>query len=219
MASVWSGGLRSRAIAAGCVAFGVVLAMLLPRDWSLVMRGLIGWDVAVAIYLIIMIALMSRAGLEEIQRHAGEYDEGRILMLAITLTAAAASVVAIVLALGGARSEGLGAAVVALVALTIAASWTLVHLAFALHYAHEYYTDDEDGAARGLNFPGHGQPLYGDFAHFAFVIGCAGQTADIEIASPALRRVVTAHCIAAFVFNTAIIALTINVAAGLAAGK
>jgi Protein of unknown function (DUF1345) len=43
----------------------------------------------------------------------------------------------------------------------------------------------------------------------------ASQTADVNISSPATRRVALVHCVLAFFFNSAALALTINIAAGL----
>src|SRR5262249_15114698 len=117
--------------------------------------------------------------------------------------------------------------------------WLFVQTVFAVHYAHDYYlpapeprgldrvTDDfppEPEAAHGpklpyrcgLNFPGHDlSPDYWDFIHFSVVIGAACQTADVTISSKAIRRVVTAHVIIAFVFNAIILGLTINLSASL----
>ena len=104
----------------------------------------------------------------------------------------------------------------ALVFATVAASWFMVQLIFALHYAHEYYAQGERGQdAGGLDFPGGEPPDYWDFLHFSIVIGVASQTADIAFTSKSLRRVGTVHGITAFVFNTVVLALTINLLAGL----
>jgi uncharacterized membrane protein len=50
-----------------------------------------------------------------------------------------------------------------------------------------------------------------DFAYFAFILGVAVQTADVDITSPHIRRIATIHCIAGFFFNLGVLALTINV--------
>ena len=85
---------------------------------------------------------------------------------------------------------------------------------FALHYAHEYYGEGDRGRRRGgLNFPDDDQPDYWDFIHFASIIGVAAQTADVAFTSKALRRTGTIHGMVAFVFNTVVLALTINLLA------
>jgi uncharacterized membrane protein len=94
----------------------------------------------------------------------------------------------------------------------------MVQMIFALHYAHEYYGVDEDDGARdaeGIDFPGHVPPDYWDFLYFAIVIGVACATADADFTSQGLRRLGTVHSLVAFAFNTIIVALTINLTAGL----
>jgi uncharacterized membrane protein len=99
-------------------------------------------------------------------------------------------------------------------ALTVALSWTFTHTVFTLHYANVYYRPDEDGPG-GLLFPGHREPDYRDFLYYSFVIGCAAQTGDVATVSRAMRHLTMVHGIVAFAFNTAVLALTINVGASL----
>jgi uncharacterized membrane protein len=107
---------------------------------------------------------------------------------------------------------------VALAFVTVALSWMMVQVIFALHYAHEYYDENEDCGGedmKGLLFPGGELPDYWDFVHFSIVIGAAAQTADIAFTSKALRRIGTVHSLVSFAFNTVVVALTINLLAGL----
>jgi uncharacterized membrane protein len=104
---------------------------------------------------------------------------------------------------------------VSLAALTVFTSWLFTQVLFALHYAHDFYMARIRGAADPLAFPGTRDPGYGDFFHFACVIGTAGQTADIAFYGSALRPVGTLHCIVAFFFNATLLALAINLAAGV----
>ena len=103
----------------------------------------------------------------------------------------------------------------ALAGVTILFSWCFVHTAFALHYAHEFYIDRGQAAAPGLQFPGGGPPDYLDFLYFSFVIGTTSQTADVAIASRSLRRLALLHGVIAFLFNITLVALAVNIAAGL----
>ena len=141
------------------------------------------------------------------------------MILALVITAAAASIWVIAAELSAAKAdEGLIRALrVALVFATVAASWFTVQLIFALHYAHEYYAPDHDSPndAQGLLFPGGEAPDYWDFVHFSVVIGVASQTADIAFTSKPLRRIGTVHGLVAFTFNTVVLALTINLLASL----
>ena len=105
---------------------------------------------------------------------------------------------------------------VGLAALTILTAWTFIHLIFTLHYAHAFYQHGDHGKDRGgLIFPGETEPDYWDFLHFALIIGVASQTADVQIADRGIRRLSTVHSLTAFVFNTVILALAVNLAVGL----
>ena len=87
---------------------------------------------------------------------------------------------------------------------------------FALRYAHEYYNgpadNDIDG---GLSFPAEPHPDYWDFVYFSVVLGMTFQVSDVNITSRKLRRLATLHGLMGFLFNTVIIALTVNLASGL----
>ena len=97
--------------------------------------------------------------------------------------------------------------------MTIALSWAAVHTTFALHYAHEYYRGAKPG---GLQFPSgdeHEHADYWDFVYFSFVIGMTAQVSDVGITDKTIRRTATAHGIISFIFNTALVALMVNIAA------
>jgi uncharacterized membrane protein len=199
-----------------------VAAYVLTGPWITrdITRGLISWDIGAAAFIVLALSSMVEADHERMKRRALEHDEGKHFILLLTLVAAVASVGAIGAELGTAKGqagaqEGLQ---VALGAGTIALSWLFVQIVFALHYAHDYYMAHEEchGENReGLEFPGDEPPDYWDFLHFAVIIGATAQTADVTIVSKALRRVATVHSMIAFAFNTAILALMINLAAGL----
>jgi uncharacterized membrane protein len=100
-----------------------------------------------------------------------------------------------------------------LATITIALSWAAVHTTFALHYAHEFYRGAKPG---GLQFPSgdtHEHPDYWDFVYFSFVIGMTAQVSDVGITDKTIRRTATAHGIVSFVYNTALVALMVNIAA------
>ena len=198
-------------------ALGCLLFFLLPPHWHRAARGLIAWDSGVALYLVLVISMMARSGMEQMQRRAELQDEGQNVMLALTVIAALASLAAIIAEL--VTAKGLTGHMewqhISLAAITVLLSWTFMQTIFALHYAHEYYGDEGGAPARGLDFPGTAIPLYWDFIYFSFVIGTASQTADVNITAPGLRKIVTLHCVAAFFFNTTILALTVNIGAGL----
>jgi uncharacterized membrane protein len=158
---------------------------------------------------------MLRSDVARIRARAASEDEGRVVMLALTIFAAMASLGAIVAELGMAvHDDGSHRPLqLALTTATILFSWLLIHVIFAFHYAHEFY--DEDDSHAGLKFPGDQDPDYLDFAYFAFVIGMTSQVSDVAIASRSIRRTATAHGILSFFFNTALLALMINTAASI----
>jgi uncharacterized membrane protein len=89
---------------------------------------------------------------------------------------------------------------------------------FALHYAHSFYGDADgpaDAEARGLAFPGRAEPDYWDFLYFSFTIGMTFQVSDVQIEGHRLRRTALVHGVLAFFFNVVVLALTINIIAGL----
>jgi uncharacterized membrane protein len=194
------------AIAAGIAAF----LLLYATRQQLVTRLLIGWDSFAAFYLVLVYAMMLRsAHHHNIRRHAIMQDDGRFLILIVTALGAFASIAALLFELGA----GHGGSGLALAALTITLSWLVVHTAFALHYAHDYYRGSKPG---GLQFPsGDSQDHadYWDFVYFSFVIGMTAQVSDVGITDRIIRRTATVHGIVSFVFNTALLALTVNIAA------
>lgn len=203
-------------MALGAAAGGV--ALLLP-DSLASSAAIIGWDVFCLLYLGLIFHALRSKGPDQIRARAAQEDEGQAVILAVIIAASVASVVAVAMELSLAReARGLEQAIRIGAAFgTVTASWLLMQVVFALHYAHEFYaTDRQTGKdAGGLAFPGVEPPDYWDFLHFAIVIGVAAQTADIAFTSPALRRLGTWHSLIAFAFNTLIVALTINLVAGL----
>jgi uncharacterized membrane protein len=189
---------------------GVAAFLLLPGSLRLVTRLLISWDSFAALYLVLVYAMMLRSGLKRIRRNAALQDDGRFLILLVTGFGAFASLAAIIFELGASQRSPpqLG-----LATLTIALSWAAVHTAFALHYAHDYYRGAKPG---GLQFPSgdtHEHADYWDFAYFSFVIGMTAQVSDVGITDKSIRRTVTVHGIISFFFNTALLALMVNIAA------
>ena len=199
------------------------LSYLVPADLRWSTRSIISWDCAAGCFILLMVRMMRDCGIDEIQARAAAQDEGQGITLSLSIIAATASVLAIAAELGLAKNDHgfVKPLRVALAFATIAVSWFFVHLIFALHYAHEYYSPetcpDQEGHRHrgGLAFLGDEPPDYWDFVHFAVIIGVASQTADIGFTARALRRIGTVHGVLSFVFNTVVLALTINLLAGL----
>ena len=192
------------------IAVGIVAFFLLPGSLRLVTRLLIGWDIFATCYLVLAYTMMLRCGLDHIRRSAVLQDDGRFLILLVTALGAFASIAAIVFELSASHR---GAPELALATLTIALSWAAVHTTFALHYAHDYYRGKKPG---GLQFPSgdpHEHADYWDFVYFSFVIGMTAQVSDVGITDKTIRRTATVHGIISFVYNTALVALMVNIAA------
>jgi uncharacterized membrane protein len=194
------------------IAIAIVAFFLLPDSLRLVTRLLLGWDVFVAFYLVLVYVMIMRCGLAHIRRNAVREDDGRFLILLLVALGAFASIAAIVLELD---HDHHGTPELTLATATIALSWAAVHTAFALHYAHEFYRGAKPG---GLQFPSGDQREdadYWDFVYFSFVIGMTAQVSDVGITDRTIRRTATAHGIISFVFNTALVALMVNIAASV----
>ncbi len=200
------------------VLLGLLVVALAPADWRLATRLLLAWDIGVGVYLIAVWQVMMRADAGRIRRRAALQDEGRIVILVLVVVAALASLGAILAELGSAALGGIGRSPwqLALAGLTILFSWALVHTIFALHYAHEFYGEGARGG--GLAFPGGEEPDYWDFLYFSLVIGMTSQVSDVAVTNRRIRRTVSAHGVVSFLFNAALIALTVNIAASALVG-
>jgi uncharacterized membrane protein len=198
------------------IAAGLVLLVLLPASFRPVTRGLLAWDLTAAIYVGAAFWMVARSTVETCHARAALYDESDWMIMTLVVASSAASFVAIFAELAAIKS-GRAPLVISLVVTgaTVVLSWTFTHVIFTLHYANLYYRVREQGATGGLEFPGKRPPDYRDFLYYSFVIGCATQTADVNTVSPAMRRATLVHGVVAFAFNTALLALMINVGASL----
>jgi uncharacterized membrane protein len=199
-------------------AVGLLLYALLPAPLAQAgSRALLAWNAGALFYLALALHMLLQSDTAAMQRRAQQQSEGRVAMLAMVVVAAVAVLLAVASQLivvkslpGSAKAPHL-----ALAALTVLTSWLFTQTLLALNYAHDFYTARALGQPDPLTFPGTIEPSYGDFFYFACVIGTSGQTADVTFNGAALRPVGTLHCILAFFFNTTVLALTVNIAAGL----
>lgn len=197
-------------------------AAILAVFWAFcppIERVLLGWDAYALMLLGLAWARIATASPAVVIRVAPTQHLPRVLLLLFILLAACSSFAAVASLLlskrGGQHMDGALFFAVA----TVALSWLLVHTTFTLHYAYLYYRLPNSRRIApkpaGLQFPGHGEPDYLDFAYFSFVIGMTSQVSDVQIASREIRRWALLHGAVAFGFNTAILALSINVISGL----
>jgi uncharacterized membrane protein len=200
-------------------AVGIALLLFMPASISAPVRETTAWCLGAATYLLLAFRLMTKCHSDRIKLRAGIQDDSGILILGLILLAIFSSFSAIFGLLTEAKHSGAQAKMlfVGLAAVTIFISWMVMQVAFALHYAHQYYRPGHSlpAGVHGLNFPQDVHPDYWDFFYFSTSIGAASQTSDVDINSKELRRLTTLHAIVSFFFNVTIVALMINLAASL----
>jgi uncharacterized membrane protein len=204
---------RPRLFVSAALGIVVVAILFATTDWRTPTKLLIGWNLGIGLYLILAYKLMAYSDVHRIRRRAANQDEGSIALLMFVVIAAMASLAAIFseLSTTGGASRQPGQLILA--TTTIVLSWAFIHSMFALHYAHEYYGNGRDGIVGGVSFPDDPEPDYWDFAYFAFTIGMCAQVSDATISSKTIRRTALSHSIISFIFNAALLALTVNIAA------
>lgn len=186
--------------------FAVGLFVAIPGlGWA---RGaMAAFDVAATVFLLLITSLFRRGTADEMRAASQRNDANRALLLTLTVLTSIVILVAVV-------TEKLDKATpwsIVLVLTSLVLAWTFSNTIYALHYAHLFYlpaADSED--SRGIDFPDCDDPDYWDFVYFSFTLGMTFQTSDVDIKSRRIRRVVTGHCLAAFVFNLGVLAFTIN---------
>ncbi|QNK02373.1 DUF1345 domain-containing protein [Dyella telluris] len=205
---------RPRLMIAGALALTAGLVLWFWLALKPAKALLLGFDLGVLIYLAELTLLFCTTTSPDVMRgQARKQDTGRwgVLWTALILTGFVA--LALTTEMSGAKGGDAKALVIA--AGTIVLSWLFLNVMFGMHYAHGYY-GDFGKKNEGLEFPGTEQPDYWDFMYFAIVIGMTFQVSDVQISSRYLRRVALLHSVIAFFFNVFIIAISVNIAAGLA---
>ncbi|MDQ6629135.1 MAG: DUF1345 domain-containing protein [Pseudomonadota bacterium] len=204
-----------------CVAALVflVVGLFLPEALAVqpVTRWLVAWNAGAGLYVLLAAIMMSRSSSHRMRHRAQLQDDGAMVILALVVVATVASLAAIGGELAVVKEmHGFAKAKhVALAGVTVLTSWAFIQVMFTLHYAHDYYAAACHGKPPGLQFPDDDEPDYGDFFYFAAVIGTSGQTADVSFVSKPLRRIGSLHCILAYLFNTTVLALLINIGASM----
>jgi uncharacterized membrane protein len=184
---------------------------------------LIGWVAAAAIYVATTVWMFMTTDEADVRRQAAFEDENRGILTTVMLMAAAASLGVAIFAL---RDSKILASrhplsgqwiVLALAGSTLILSWLIAQCLFVLHYAHRYFGDfDANGAIDGgINFPGEPPRTYRDFIYVAVCVGATCQVSDFNITTARFRGLVTTHALFSFAFNTMVLALGINILAGL----
>jgi uncharacterized membrane protein len=200
-------------------AAAIVVGLFLPTGVAshAVTRWLIAWNTGAVLYVLLAAIMMTRSTTHRMRHRAQLQDDGQLVILVLVVVSAVASLVAIAGELVVVKDMHgfLKGAHIALAGATVLSSWAFIQVMFALHYAHDYYAAACHGRPAGLQFPDGDEPDYGDFFYFSAVIGTSGQTADVSFVSKPMRRIGSLHCILAYLFNTTVLALLINIGASL----
>jgi uncharacterized membrane protein len=217
-AGYWT-AIRRRPRLLVAVGLGLVAYVLTPWTIREASRALVGWNVGAWGFLALIWHMIATSPEDGVRRHAADEDEKTFALLVTAVIAALFAMAAIVWELGPVKDlHGASKALhLGLVAATTLSAWAFTHMMFALHYAAEYYQEASGpkGVQGGLVFPTCEQPGWGEFCYQAFVIGCACATADVNVTTSEMRVACLAQGVVAFFFNTIILALTINISAGL----
>lgn len=180
----------------------------------------LGFDVAALVYLVSVMPIWNHGTPEALRRGASHDRSGQILLPVVA--AVVGGVILCALGMMMVRKSELTPVDLVLVVATCVLAWFFVSVVFALHYAHAYYCGADttgdglpDGDAGGLAFPGTPQPHFSDFCYFSLTAGMTFQASDVSVTSTALRKVVAIQTVLAFFYNIGVLALTINMLAGV----
>jgi len=193
-----------------CVFFSIP-----KQEISDLMVIMIVWIAFALSYTTMNIIILFNRTVNQIKETATSDDGSAGFVFIMILLASFASVFTVLLLMISTNNQSHHKALFMIISIFgMVISWVMIHSVFTFHYAHMYYNDDKN-AARGLNFPEDDTPDYLDFTYFSFVIGCTFQVSDVEITSKNIRRLVLLHGLLSFALNTFVVALTINLIAGI----
>ncbi|MDO8882585.1 MAG: DUF1345 domain-containing protein [Pseudotabrizicola sp.] len=190
------------------VVSGGLLGIVLPPEQALVS----GFNLGAIAFLLMVWQLWRGDGPEAARARSARDDGGRWLMLLAMTASVASALVALGVMTLGQDTDILN---ILTATITIILAWVFSNTVMALHYAHLWYGEAATGDVGGIDFPGEAEPVFADFVYVAFVIGMTAQVADTNLTSRQMRRVVTLHGFCAFMFNLGILALVVNMLAGL----
>jgi len=212
-------GLHATGRFAAALGAGIVALVVVPGRGGIGINYLVAWNVTAAVYLALAWTHITQADAGETRRHARAQDVSAFIIFVTVLVAAFASLGAIAILLEGVKDlHGLAKALhVGLSFSALVLSWLLIHTMYTFHYARRYYDSHPQTNAdvRGLGFPGTENPDYLDFAYYSFVIGMTSQVSDVAVTSRHIRRITLLHGVLSFLFNIAILALSVNIIVGV----
>jgi uncharacterized membrane protein len=213
---------RSLLFLAVLPAASILAYLLLPPSEPLPVEAAIalGFDIAALVYLGSVVSVWRHGVPDALRRGASHDKSGQILLPVVA--AAVGGVILCVLGMMMVRKSELTTLDLVLVLVTCIVAWFFVAMVFALHYAHAYYfgIDTNDDGTRdtdegGLDFPGTPAPHFSDFCYFSLTACMTFEASDVSVTSTKLRKVVAIQTVLAFFYNIGVLALTINMLAGV----
>jgi len=191
------------------LAIGIVVGVVTGLH-SIAAGVLGGWAAAGAVFVVWTWTVIVPMDAEATRAHATREQPARVLTHWIIVFAAVASLGAVVVVLlgGAGRADPL---TMAAVLVSVLVSWAVVHTLYALMYARMYYTEP----IGGVDFHQQEPPRYTDFTYIGVTVGMSFAISDTDLAASAFRRVAQVHALLSYLFGTVILALLVNLVAGL----
>lgn len=194
----------------------IVFLFVYSRDWNWKLTAVLLWNSFAITYLVTSWVIFFTRPVPDIIKQANKDDGSKVfVLLSIVITSLASMLTVLLLVISGDQENNLSVVLLSVIGMLV--SWAIVHTLFTFHYAHHYYQKEKGDSSNkaALHFPEEKKPDYLDFAYFSFVIGMTFQVSDVEITSRRLRRIALAHALLSFALNTFVVALTINLIAGI----
>jgi uncharacterized membrane protein len=209
--------IRSRPHLFAGVTLAIAAFFALTPLPSYPLRAVMAWNTGSLLFLALTALSFLRSQDHDISADAKAQQEGEWSVFALTIIGAVMSFAAIILFSHSSAHKSQQGLYLAFVIATLTLSWLMIQVSFTYRYAHEYYSydlggDEVDG---GIDFPKDDNPDYLDFVYFAFVLGMTFQVSDCNITAKKFRRLATIQGLIGFLFNTVILALSVNIAASL----
>lgn len=206
-----------RVLLSAAIAF--LTFFLIPKHLDKFLIAMIIWVAFAFPFLIISWIILFTREVAAIKKIASKEDGSKPFIIVMVLVASFAGMFTVLLLILSEASDKTPEVFLPVAISGMLLSWVMVHTIFTFHYAHMYYDVPDGNSSKkikgGLNFPDEDEPDYIDFAYFSFVIGCTFQVSDVEISSRKIRRMALLHGLLSFGLNTFVVALTINLIAGL----
>jgi uncharacterized membrane protein len=182
--------------------------LLTPGAPAWQLRAMVGWDAMALTLLGVCWQMLYRSDAVTTELRAGDQDPGGFAVFVIAVLSSLFSLFAATLVLRMIRGQNCSNFWGVLALVSVALSWVVTHTAYTIRYAHLFYRGEVNG---GLQFPGTSRPCDMDFAYYAFTLGMCFQVSDVQVTAPEIRRATLGHALISFIFNTTIVALSLNV--------